>query len=166
EVERACRILGLLHGPVHAELRINKRGVYLIEVAPRTIGGLCARTLKFTSGMSLEELVIRHAFGEKIENSALQKRASGVMMIPIPRRGVLHEISGLEIARAVKGVEDIQITITPGNLVIPLPEGASYLGFIFAIGRTPEEVEISLRDSHTNLQFDIRPALEVVDNLE
>jgi biotin carboxylase len=165
-LENACRVLGLQHGPVHAEARINAGGIFLIEVAPRTIGGLCARTLKFASGMSLEELVIRHAFGEEIENSLLQERASGVMMIPIPCGGVLDEVHGLENARAVPGIEEIEITIKPGNLAIPLPEGASYLGFIFATGHTPAEVEKSLRQAHAHLQFDIRPSLEVVGDLE
>lgn len=162
-LESACRILGLRHGPVHAEARINGRGIFLIEVAPRTIGGLCARTLRFASGMSLEELVIRHAFGEEIENLLLDSCASGVMMIPIPRGGVLDEVHGLKNALAVPGIEDIQMTIKPGNLVVPLPEGASYLGFIFATGHTPAEVENSLREAHTKLRFDIRPSLDVVD---
>lgn len=162
-LERACRALGLQHGPVHAEARLNRDGDYLIEVAPRTIGGLCSRTLKFAAGVSLEELVLRHALGEETSALAREQRAAGVMMIPIPRGGVLHSVAGVEAARARPGIDDVQITIPPGNLVVPLPEGSSYLGFIFASGTTAAQVVRSLRAAQARLSFEIRPGLAVTE---
>lgn len=163
-VSRACRALGLRHGPMHAEVRLNSDGVYLLEVAARTIGGLCSRALRFATDMSLETLVIRHSLGERLSAVVPSERASGVMMIPIPRGGRLQTVEGVEQARQVPGIEGIEITIQPGHLVVPLPEGASYLGFIFASGDSPAEVEARLRTAHAHLRFDIRPALEVRGN--
>jgi biotin carboxylase len=160
-VARACQILGLQHGPIHAEARLNEQGVFIIEIAARTIGGLCSRTLKFGTGLSLEELVLRHATGEEINGEALLAGASGVMMLPIPCSGRLHAVSGMEEALAVPNIQEVKITIPIDNLVIALPEGASYLGFMFARAETPQEVEASLRAAHAKLHFDIQPALAV-----
>ena len=38
--EQAAHALGLVHGPLHAELRINQEGPWILEVAARAIGGL------------------------------------------------------------------------------------------------------------------------------
>lgn len=166
-VAQACKVLGLQHGPVHAEARLNEQGVFVIEIAARTIGGLCSRTLKFGAGMSLEELVLRHATGEEINGEALLAGskalpgASGVMMLPIPCSGRLHAVSGVEEALAVPNIQEVKITIPSDNLVIALPEGASYLGFMFARAETPQEVEETLRAAQRKLQFDIQPALAV-----
>jgi biotin carboxylase len=166
-VAQACKVLGLQHGPIHAEARLNEQGVFIIEVAARTIGGLCSRMLKFGTGMSLEELVLRHAIGEEINGEVLLAGskalpgASGVMMLPIPCSGRLHAVSGVEAALAVPNIQDVKITIPSDNLVTALPEGASYLGFMFARAETPQEVEASLRAAHAKLDFDIQPALAV-----
>ncbi|MGH9461224.1 MAG: ATP-grasp domain-containing protein [Vicinamibacteria bacterium] len=153
--ERAARALGLRHGPIHAELRVNERGVWVIEIAGRSIGGLCARALRFGLGLSLEELVIRHALGFDVRGISREDRAAGVMMIPIPRAGVLEEVRGLPSAEAVTGIEEIAITAHPGKLLVPLPEGSSYLGFIFAKGTEPGEVEQALREAFSRLEFRI-----------
>ncbi len=158
-VERAVRVLGLFHGPFHAELRFNDHGVWMLEVAARPIGGLCAKALRFGAGMPLEELVVRHAIGENIAALKLADAASGVMMIPIPRGGVYEDAAGLDEARAVEGVDDVIITAKAGQMLMPLPEGASYLGFIFARGGDPAEVERALRRAHTKLSFRIATAL-------
>jgi biotin carboxylase len=150
---RAARALGLRHGPVHAELRVNARGVWVIEIAGRSIGGLCARTLRFGLGLSLEELVIRHALGFDVRGISREDRAAGVMMIPIPRPGVLEEVRGVPSAEAVPGIEEIAITAHRGKLLVPLPEGSSYLGFIFAKGTEPGEVEQALREAFSRLEF-------------
>jgi hypothetical protein len=160
-VAEACRVIGLQHGPMHAEARLNEQGVFILEVAARTIGGLCSRTLKFGAGISLEELVLRHAVGEDVDNIMWLSGASGVMMLPIPRSGRLQAVSGVENARAVTFIQDLKITIPIANLVIALPEGASYLGFMFARAETPEQVESALREAHQKLHFDIQPALVV-----
>ncbi len=162
ELETACRVLGLHHGPIHAEARINANGIFLLEIAPRTIGGLCSRALRFASDMSLEELVLRHALGESPADLSLQRQASGVMMIPIPKKGVLKQVHGVEQARAVPGIVDVQITFPLNHELIPLPEGSSYLGFLFARAETPEAVVTALRSAHACLQFDILPSLAVV----
>ena len=158
----AARALGLTEGPVHAELRLSADGPVVLEVAARSIGGLCARALRFGAGLSLEEIVVAHAVGLPLSTLTREARASGVMMLPIPRRGILQGVSGLTAARAVSGVEDVVVTIPEGREVVPLPEGDAYLGFLFARAGRPEEVERALRAAHARLAFDIRPALPTV----
>ena len=191
--------LGLRHGPVHAECRVNRTGVYLLEIAARPIGGLCSRALRFdrrapasssqppnptirqTSDastsrrsdarevgvgswelISLEELLLRHALGQDISAWRREPRASGVMMVPIPRRGVYRGVSGIDEARAVAGVDDVRITAKPDTVIVPLPEGRSYLGFIFAHASSAEGVEHSLRAAHRCLRWVIEKELTVL----
>jgi biotin carboxylase len=156
--EAAARALGLTDGPVHAELRLTPSGAQVIEIAARTIGGLCSRTLRFGTGATLEEIVIRHAMGLGIATTARENRAAGVMMIPIPRAGVLTEVRGIEEAKAIAGIEEVVITALERRLV-PLPEGKAYLGFIFARGDSPERVERALREAHEQLVFEIKATL-------
>ena len=151
----ACTALGLREGPVHAELRVNDDGPWVIEVAARSIGGLCSRTLRFGTGMSLEELILRHALGWTIDSLDRERRPAGVMMIPIPRAGRLQAVHGQEPAAAVEGIEEVAITAHLGQELMPLPEGWQYLGFIFARAETPEAVEKALREAHAHLHFDI-----------
>lgn len=154
--QRATAGLGLRDGPVHAELRINEDGIFPIDIAARSIGGLCARTLQFGTGMSLEEILLRHAVGEEIESFDLSRPASGVMMIPIPRAGTLAAVTGIEAAEAVTGIESVTISMPIGSEIRPLPEGDEYLGFIFAVGDTPADAEAALREAHARLEFEIR----------
>ena len=169
---RAVEALGLYHGPLHAELRIAPDGalpqnVWVMEVAARSIGGLCSRALRFCSpsvgeSVSLEELLIELALGRDVRDLRREASASGVMMIPVPQAGVYEGVDGLERARATRGVEDVIITAKPAEKLVPLPEGASYLGFIFARGPSPELVEGALRRAHQELRFLIAQALPVV----
>ncbi len=154
--EAGARALGLAHGPVHAEMRINGDGVFSIEIAARSIGGLCARTLRFGTGLSLEELILRHALGIGTDREERERLAAGVMMIPIPRGGVLDEVRGLEAARAIPDVVDVTISATRGQPIVPLPEGDRYLGFIFSRAATPGRAEAALREAHARLEFVIR----------
>jgi hypothetical protein len=189
----AARALGLRHGPIHAECRVNDGGVFVLEVAARPIGGLCARSLRFCRGdgsrfrgdlgnvdtsprgggacendsrplLSFEELLLRHAIGEPAHHFQREPDASGVMMIPIPRRGVLRHVDGIDRARAVADVVDVRITAKPDQLLTPLPEGASYLGFIFA--RAPQSVDVdrALRKAHAELAFTIDPEVRVLQS--
>ena len=158
--ERAVRALGLVEGPVHAELRYNDRGPWLIELAARPIGGRCSAVLTFGSGeqgagssVSLEEIILRHALDMPIPSLQRERQAAGVMMIPIPGAGVLREVRGVAEAKAVPLVEDVQITAHPGERLVPFPEGSRYPGFIFARGGTPDAVEAALRESHRRLTF-------------
>lgn len=157
---RAAPALGLREGPIHAELRVNENGPWIVEVAARSIGGLCSRTLRFGTGMSLEELIIRHALGMEIASLQRERKPAGVMMIPIPWAGVLQEVRGLEEAERIPGIEGIRITIPVGQEVVPLPEGMKYLGFIFARDATPERVEAALRQAHRRLTFIITSSCE------
>jgi biotin carboxylase len=159
---RGCRALGLVEGPIHAELRLSAEGPVILEVAARSIGGLCSRTLRFGAGISLEELLIAHAVGIPTDQVRRDVGAAGVMMIPIPKAGILHGVGGLDAARAVPGVEDVVITAPPGREIEPLPDGDSYLGFLFARGERPDEVERALREAHARLTIDIRPPLPTV----
>ena len=151
--ERAARALGLAEGPVHAELRYNDRGPWLIELAARPIGGRCSAVLRFGDGVTLEELILRHALGMPIPSLEREAVAAGVMMIPIPGAGVLREVRGVVESKAVPLVEDVQITAHPGERLVPFPEGSRYPGFIFARGATPGAVEAALRESHRRLTF-------------
>jgi biotin carboxylase len=150
----ACAALGLSEGPVHAELRVNDDGPWVIEVAARSIGGLCSRTLRFGTGMSLEELILRHALGWPIDSLDRERRPAGVMMIPIPRGGHLQAVRGRDKAAGVAGIEEVAITAHVGQELVPLPEGWQYLGFIFARADTPDAVEKALREAHAYLHFD------------
>jgi biotin carboxylase len=149
---RAAAALGLRHGPIHAELRINDAGVWMLELAARSIGGLCSRTLRFGSGISLEELILRHAAELPIPRHERERQAAGVMMVPIPTAGRLRAVEGQTDARQVPGIEGLVITIPPHKMLTPLPEGDRYLGFMFARGETPAAVEAGLREAHARLR--------------
>lgn len=159
---RSVAALGLVQGPVHAEMRVNDEGVWMLEVAARPIGGLCAQVLRFSDGGSLEELIVRHAAGDPMGSTSLSDPARGVMMIPIPREGIYTRTQGLEDARMVEGIEEIVITAKEGQRLVPLPEGASYLGFIFAKDDTPAGVEAALREAHARLTFETAQVLPIV----
>lgn len=154
---RAAHALGLRMGPVHAELRVNDQGPWMLEVAGRSIGGLCGQTLRFDADQSLEELILRQACGLPIPSTQRAGRASGVMMIPIPQAGILAGVDGVDAARAVPGIEEVTITARLHYPLGPLPEGDSYLGFIFARAERPGEVETALRAAHACLRFTVLP---------
>jgi biotin carboxylase len=153
----AADALGLKTGPIHAELRVNAAGACLIELAARSIGGRCSRAISFGSGMRLEELILRHAFGLPTAHVERERCATGVMMIPIPRAGRLCAVTGVEVARAVIGIDDVTIDARTGEELVPLPEGGRYLGFIFARAEEPGEVEAALRTAFGRLSFEIVP---------
>ena len=159
EVERitaqAARALGVREGPVHAELRVDGESVRVLELAARSIGGLCSRALRFGVGVSLEQLILRHALGLGVDDLGRESMAAGVMMLPIPRAGTLVAVEGQEQARAIAGIEGLQITIARGRPLVPLPDGDRYLGFLFARGLTAEAVERSLRAAHARLRVRI-----------
>ena len=162
-VAAATRALGLWHGPIHAECRLNDTGVYVLEVAARPIGGLCSKALRFTDDrVSLEEVLLRHAIGEDVSGFVREESASGVMMIPIPKRGIFRGIDGVDEARGIDGIEEILVTAKPDVLLLPLPEGRSYLGFIFARSQDPTMVERALREAHARLRFSIEKELAVI----
>jgi biotin carboxylase len=148
----AAAAVGLREGPVHAELRADGAAVTVLELAARSIGGLCSRALRFGAGISLEEVILRHALRLPLGPHAREAAASGVMMLPIDRAGTLRGVDGVDAARAVPGVEDVRITIAPGRELVPLPEGDRYLGFAFARGETPAGVEAALRAAHAALR--------------
>jgi hypothetical protein len=179
-IGRATRALGLHHGPIHAECRVNDEGVYVLEVAARPIGGLCARALRFSRQspvdsrqsphdsqqsagvIPFEEVLLRHALGEDPAGWRREPDASGVMMVPIPRRGMFRGVDGVDAARAVPHVTSVDITAKADQVLLPLPEGASYLGFIFARAEEPEQVDVALRLAHAALRFRIDPELPVL----
>jgi hypothetical protein len=195
--QQAVTALGLSDGPLHAELRVNNDGPWMLEVAARPIGGLCAAALRFEPGdasvapacsttsapgevapassrlsrrhpaaephlLSLEELVLRHALGEPVDRIVRESCASGVMMIPIPHEGFYEGVENIEAAQQVPGIERVEITAKLQQKLVPLPEGTSYLGFIFARADDPQTVEAALRESHARLRFLISPAVPVL----
>jgi biotin carboxylase len=170
-VESAAHALGLGHGPIHAECRVTPQGqIYILEVAARPIGGLCSRVLAFEvpgspdrggESASLETVLLEHALGRAIDRYTREPDAAAVMMIPIPRRGMFKRMHGLEPAARVAGVTEIRLTAKEGQLLEPLPEAGSYLGFIFARGPRPEDAERSVRDAHAVLDPEIAQPLLV-----
>jgi biotin carboxylase len=155
---RAVAALGLRDGPLHAELRPGPGGPYVVEVAPRSIGGLCSNALRFGLGLSLEELILQHAVevgrsGRPAPPPPRERRAAGAMMLPIPRGGTLRAVLGRAEAEQVPAIEEVTITIPVGQPVVPLPEGDRYLGFLFARADTPEAVVAALREAHRRLRF-------------
>jgi hypothetical protein len=158
----AADSLGLHEGPVHAELRVNNQGPWMLEMAGRSIGGLCSTILEFGAGMCLEELILRHAIGEEVAEFSREAQAAGVMMLPIPAAGLLKSVHGVEQARRVPSITGVEITAKLNHTLVPLPEGAAYLGFLFARGETPAVVEAALREAHGKLRFEIRPELKVL----
>jgi len=162
----SVRALGLSHGPVHGEFRINKDGVWPIEIAARPIGGLCARTLRFllpdgVEPISLEELLLRHVLELPGREAERESGGSGVMMIPVPRSGILEGVEGVEEAVATPGITGLEITTRLRDFVAAWPEGSSYLGFLFARAETAEEAEAALREAHGKLRFTLTPRLPV-----
>ncbi|HZX96065.1 MAG TPA: ATP-grasp domain-containing protein [Myxococcales bacterium] len=158
-VSDGCKALGLSEGPVHGELRLSPAGPRVLEIAARSIGGLCGRALRFGVGVTLEELILRHALGTTAEPPPRERRAAGVLMLPIRKRGVLEEVRGVEEARRVPLIEDVAITAHLREELVPLPEGASYLGFAFARGASPEQVEAALRKAGAKIDAVVTPKL-------
>jgi biotin carboxylase len=154
---QALIALGLTEGPVHVELRINIEGAWIVEVAPRSIGGYCSRILRFDTDTPLEVLILQQALGQPLASTELATPACGVMMIPVPSRGILCGVQGLIEAEQVHHIDEIQLTIPAGQMVVPLPEGSQYMGFIFARADSPDGVESALRQAHSYLQFIIDP---------
>lgn len=163
-VSSACQAYGLKEGPVHAECRINEEGVWILEVAARTIGGMCGRLLSLGTGHSLEELVLLHAMGQKAEMKSADM-AAGVLMIPIPGAGILKRVEGLLDAQRVPFIKDVMIEVREGYELVPLPEGNSYLGFIFAEAPTVKQAEQALRDAHASLNFVLAPLWKITGTL-
>jgi len=161
-VTAACQALGLQEGPVHAEIRISGSQAVIMEVASRTIGGDCARLLRFGTGHGLEDLVIAHAVGKPLPIEP-QDGGAGVLMIPVSEAGILRRVEGINRARAVPGIEDIVISIRDGYELVPLPEGGSYLGFIFAHAASPAEAEAALRAAHAELDIVVAPVMPMQD---
>jgi formate-dependent phosphoribosylglycinamide formyltransferase (GAR transformylase) len=158
----AARALGLIHGPIHAEFRVNDEGVWPLEIAPRPIGGLCARALRFGAELiSLEELLVRHAIGFDGTDAERETIASGVMMIPVPANGILERAEGEVDARAISGITSVEITARLHDKIVSWPEGSSYLGFIFALADEPGKVEGVLRAAHGKLNFVVSAELPV-----
>ena len=159
-VRRGVQALGLCHGPIHAEVRYNPRGAYLLEIAARPIGGYCARVLRFTGEVSLESVLVRHAAGEDIAGIARTPGASGVMMVPIPKAGIYRGVNGVQQAQAVTGITEVRLAAVPGQRLKTFPEASSYAGFLFAHAPKSEQVEAALREAHSHLRFEIATELE------
>jgi biotin carboxylase len=155
-VQHACVAAGVTEGVIHAEARINDAGIWLLEIAPRGIGGLCGRVLAATLGMTSAEIVLRHATGLPLPGQP-EQGAAGVMMLPIPVSGIFHGIDGLDAARGIAHVSGIEITAHPGQLLAPPPDGSGYLGFIFSRAATPQQAEAALRAAYAALVLRIQP---------
>jgi biotin carboxylase len=153
--EKAALALGLREGPVHAEVRLNAAGAWVVEVAARSIGGLCSKTLRFDDGLSLEEIILRQAARQDLGSLTRERKPAGVLMIPTPRAGILRGVHGIHEAEAVAGIESVEISVPCGETVFAPPRTSRYLGFIFARARTPEAVEAALRQAHNRLRVDI-----------
>jgi biotin carboxylase len=166
QVQRAAAALGLTDGPIHAECRMGAAGIFMLEVAARPIGGLCSKVLRFTTDdgriVGLEDVLLRHAVRQDISTCVRETAAAGVMMIPIPKRGVLKGVEGVDRAAAVAGIEEVRITAKRDQLLERLPEAGSYLGFMFARGRMAGDVVRALHAAHAQLEFRIDTPIAIV----
>jgi biotin carboxylase len=153
--QKAALALGLREGPVHAEVRLNAAGPWLVEVAARSIGGLCSRTLRFEDGLSLEEIILRQAARQDLGSLTREREPAGVMMIPTPRAGILRDVQGIHEAESVPGIESVEISVPCGERVFAPPRTSRYLGFIFARAGSPSAVEHALREAHNHLRVEI-----------
>lgn len=165
ELDRLCGLLGFVQGAIHAECRLTDAGVFFVEVASRTVGGRCGRILEFELGISLEELVLRNALELPWSRSPSQS-ASGVMMIPVPESGVLRRVEGISSARAVQGVVEVEVDCHEGQVLRRWPEGGPYPGFIYARGKSPDDVEVALREAHRRLRFVTAPVFRSEVNIQ
>ena len=156
-MQQAAQALGLREGPIHGEVRVNEQGIWIIELAARSIGGRCSQTLRFGSGVSLEELILRHALRLELPDLERENQAAGVMMLPIKQLGHLESIHGQQEAQGIPGIESLDITAQPGDLLVPLPEGTRYLGFLLARAESPDRVESALRQAYDCLHIHISP---------
>ena len=162
----SVQALGLGHGPVHAEFRLNENGVWPLEIAPRPIGGLCSRSLQFIPAderetIGLEELLLRHSLRLPGSDAPRESQASGVMMIPVPSSGIFEKVQGEDAARQTPGITSVEITARLHDFIAAWPEGSSYLGFLFASAATSQQVEEALRSAHSKLKFSLTPRLPV-----
>lgn len=155
-IQLACDAYGINTGPVHAECRLRESEVYLIEMAARTIGGLCSDILEYGLGCTLEEIVLKQAIGSVVEET-FSETAAGVLMIPVTTNGILKRIEGLLEAGKVEFIEDINIQLRDGYELTPLPDGNSYLGFVFAKAPSFEQVEHALREAYSYLNVVVAP---------
>ena len=164
-VREGCAAYGLTEGPVHAELRIHDGEAWIIEIAGRTIGGDCARLFTFGSGTSLEHRVLQQALGRApgVHDTPFRDagRAAGVLMIPTPGAGILRRVEGVMAASRIPGIREVSITVREGYELTPLPEGGTYLGFVFALGKAPEDVEDSLRRAQEAIRVVLAPSFAV-----
>jgi biotin carboxylase len=147
----AVTAMGLTHGPVHAELRGDEERAVLIEIAARSIGGLCSKVLRFEGGLGLEDVILLHAMGAMSEAPPLEAGGSGVLMMQAPREGVFEEMRGVDAARATRGIDEVIVSAHPGRRVLPLPEGFLYVGFVFARAADPDAAETALREAASHL---------------
>ncbi len=158
----ATRALDLTEGPVHAEVRVRDGRAWVIEVAARSIGGLCSRTLEFGTGTSLEYLILAHALGRPVDSLRRRQGAAGVLMLPIRTGGTLLGVEGRERALQVPGVVAVEVTIGAGRPLVPLPEGNRYLGFVFARGDSTDQVEVALRAAQGELRVRVQTEVPLI----
>jgi biotin carboxylase len=156
QIQASCNAYGLHEGPIHAECRINPQGIWVLEVAARTIGGLCGRLFRTAAGCGLEELVLAHALGRRSVGEQ-RNDAAGVLMIPVPQAGILRRVEGVMAAQRIPYIDEVVIQLREGHELVPWPEGSSYLGFIFAHAPTPEQAEAALREAHDRLTIVVAP---------
>lgn len=152
----AVRALGLAQGPAHIELRVHDKRAKVIEVAARSIGGLCSRSLNFgLMGTTLESLILRNAMGIDVSRLHRESVASGVLMIPTPGTGVVREVKGVDEIRSIDGITGLDLTIAPGHEVVAPPEGDRYIGFVYARSKMPQTVESALRKAMDKLEVQL-----------
>lgn len=158
QLEQAVQALGVQTGPIHAEFRLDHEDqAWILEIATRSIGGDCARSLEYIHGHSLESMIIANALALSLAPKGQTSAAAGVMMIPTTKPGVLRRVEGIMAAQQVPGVEAVELAVREGHELQVLPQASSYLGFIFARGDTSDEVEQALRQAHAHLNIVVAP---------
>ncbi len=143
-VDKACKKIGLEDGPVHVEFKINENQIFIIEINPRMIGGLCSRCLSFgLFKVSLEEIILHAFMNNELKNIELLNNYVGVLMIPTPKSGKFISINKEELEN-IPNISNVEITVPEGSDLLEPPYGDKYLGFAFSQGIDKKTVNESL----------------------
>ena len=143
-IGKACKKLGLENGPVHVEFKIHNKEIFIIEINPRMIGGLCSRCLSFgLFKTSLEEIALHAFLNNELKSIDLLSNFVGVLMIPTPISGKFISINKNEL-ESIPNVSGVEITVSENSNLLEPPFGDKYLGFVFSQGDSKEKVMESL----------------------
>lgn len=153
---RGSRALGIETGPCHCELRLSGELPYILEIAARPIGGFCSQVFADLMGFDLHDLVLQNAVGLPVMPPPIADGvALGVMMLPVPGRGNLARVSGVDRALDIDGIMSVKIHVEAGSRILPYPEQSCYIGTVLATGSSADEVVARLKSAAKAVSFEL-----------